>query len=78
MRAWRRNKAAQLGLEPGVVISQRDLELLAAHPPGSPGAAEARDSIRRWRWREFGDEWEKTLAVTAGDERPVTEGRVSR
>ena len=69
LKTWRRNKAAQLGLEPGVVISQRDLELLAAHPEDAPGAAEARDSIRRWRWREFGDEWKKILVVPAGAKR---------
>jgi ribonuclease D len=71
LKTWRRNKAAQLGLEPGVVISQRDLELLASHPADSPGAAEVRDSIRRWRWREFGDEWKKILATSAGAKRPA-------
>jgi ribonuclease D len=73
LKAWRRRKAARLGLEPGVVISQRDMELLAAHPPGSPGASEVREAVRRWRWREFGEEWETMLAATAGGGRPAPE-----
>lgn len=62
LRAWRKTKAEQLGLEPGVVISQRDLETVAENPPGSPGQDATRQSLRHWRWREFSGEWQRLLA----------------
>ena len=62
MRAWRKTRAEQLGLEPGVVISQRDLEAVVENPPGSPGADTTRQNLRRWRWREFAAEWQQLLA----------------
>ena len=61
LRAWRKTRAEQLGLEPGVVISQRDLEAVAENPPGSPGEETTRQSLRRWRWREFSAEWRQLL-----------------
>jgi ribonuclease D len=62
LRAWRKSKAEQLGLEPGVVISQRDLEMVAENPPGSPDEDATRQSLRQWRWREFSGEWQRLLA----------------
>jgi ribonuclease D len=62
LRAWRETTAELLGLEPGVVISQRDLEAVADNPPGSPGEDIARQGLRQWRWREFSAEWRQLLA----------------
>jgi len=62
LRAWRKTRAEQLGLEPGVVISQRDLEAIAENPPGSPDGETVRKTLRQWRWREFSAEWRLLLA----------------
>ncbi len=68
LKDWRRQKAKELDLEPGVVAPQRDLELLAENPPGSDTEAAAREAIRHWRWQNFAGEWKKVLAAasTAG------------
>ena len=63
LRAWRQKTATRLQLEPGVVISQRGLELLAENPPGSPGEEACREALRSWRWREFSAEWRSLLAA---------------
>ena len=62
LRTWRQETATRLKLEPGVVISQRDLELVAENPPGSPGEEGCREALRRWRWSEFSDQWRALLA----------------
>jgi ribonuclease D len=62
LRAWRQKTATRLKLEPGVVISQRDLEMVAENPPGSPGEEGCREALRRWRWSEFSDQWRTLLA----------------
>ncbi|MCZ6650028.1 MAG: HRDC domain-containing protein [Acidobacteria bacterium] len=62
LRAWRKTRAEQLGLEPGVVISQRDLEAVAENPPGSQGEDTTRQGLRQWRWREFSAEWRQLLS----------------
>ena len=61
LKTWRQRKAAELGLEPGVVIPQRDLELLAGDPPGSSAELGNLEGIRVWRRRAFGNEWLNVL-----------------
>jgi ribonuclease D len=63
LRAWRQKTATRLKLEPGVVISQRGLEMVAENPPGSPGEEACREALRSWRWREFSAEWRALLAA---------------
>jgi len=61
LKEWREKKAKELGLEPGVVAPQRDLELLATAPPPSVAALLEEQgtwaSIRPWRRREFSGDW---------------------
>ena len=57
LRTWRQKKAVELGLEPGVIISQRGLEAIATTPPGSPGEDQLKSEMRHWRWHEFADQW---------------------
>ena len=69
LKEWRGKKGKELGLEPGVIAPQRDLELLATSPP--PTVAALLDdqgiwaSIRPWRRREFGAEWLALPAAVA-------------
>ncbi len=63
LRAWRQQAATELGLEPGVVISQRGLEAIAENPPGSPGEDDMRQGMRLWRWQAFSDAWRQALAA---------------
>jgi ribonuclease D len=48
LREWRRNRSAELGLDPGVLFPQSTLEALAER--GVPGLEEdAVPGLRRWR-----------------------------
>ena len=64
LREWRQETAKRLGLQPGVVTPQRELELLTDAVPQVPGALDALAGIRSWRKREFGREW---LAILTQD-----------
>ena len=52
----------ELALEPGVVVPQHSLELLADQAPSTSEALQDIEGLRRWRVREFGAEWLAVLA----------------
>jgi ribonuclease D len=64
LRSWRRNKAAELHLDVGVLCPGNVLETLAANPPSDLAALEICDGLRRWRAREFGQEILEVLHST--------------
>ncbi|MFQ5669255.1 MAG: HRDC domain-containing protein [Acidobacteriota bacterium] len=63
LRRWRQEKAAALGLEPGVVAPQRDLEALAEAVPANQEALDQLQMVRRWRRAAFGGDWMLLLAA---------------
>jgi ribonuclease D len=56
LRSWRRNKAAELKLDVGVLCPGNVLEMLAANPPSDLAGLEAYSGMRHWRADEFGRE----------------------
>jgi ribonuclease D len=64
LRSWRRNKAAELQLDVGVLCPGNVLETLAANPPSDLAALEICNGLRRWRAREFGQEILEVLQST--------------
>jgi ribonuclease D len=62
LRRWRAAAAERAGLDPGVLLPQRLIDLLAAAPPADPvGLAEV-PGFRRWRTEAFGPEILEALA----------------
>jgi ribonuclease D len=65
LRGWRRAKGAALGLEDGVILPQRELDILVEWSSGLPAPAGPPQGVRAWRWREFGAEWSALLRPRA-------------
>jgi ribonuclease D len=64
LRAWRKEAARELGLDPGVFFPQRLIDRLAADPPRDLAGLEQIDGIRRWRVKLCGIELLKAVAAT--------------
>jgi ribonuclease D len=62
LKDWRRKKAAALHLDPGVLCPLSSLQAVARANPRSTGDLEAMEEVSRWRTREFGEEWIRTLS----------------
>ena len=56
LKGWRRDKAAALAVEPGVLINNALLELLAREHPRTQGQFDDLPGLKGWQRREFGDE----------------------
>src|SRR5262249_12192925 len=67
LRGWRATAAERTGLDPGVLLPQRLIDVLAAAPPGSLAALQGVPGLRQWRAADFGPE---ILAALAGVARP--------
>ncbi len=71
LRRWRRDKAARLELDPGVLAPLNTLKAIARS-----GAASLKDlqeiaEVSRWRTREFGPEWLEAMnGARGGSETP--------
>jgi ribonuclease D len=63
LKAWRRARAAQLGVEVAVVLPQRLIDRLAERSPRDEADLASVPGLRRWRVSTFGDE---ILAAVAG------------
>ena len=61
LRSWRRNKADDLQLVPGLIWPMASLRRLARHPEGFVSELEDHQ-IRVWQKREFGDSLAKAVA----------------
>ncbi len=64
LRRWRAAAAERAGLDPGVLLPQRLIDLLAAAPPADRAALAAVPGLRRWRVEAFGAEILATLDGT--------------
>jgi ribonuclease D len=62
LRRWRAAAAERTGLEPGVLLPQRLIDLLAAGPPADPAGLLGIPGLRRWRTEAFGPEILEALA----------------
>lgn len=56
LRAWRAVAAERTGLDPGVLLPQRLIDMLAATPPSSVAGLDTIPGLRRWRVETFGSE----------------------
>lgn len=56
LKNWRREKAAGLGVDPGVLINNALLEWLAREQPGTGTALEHCPGLKQWQRHELGDE----------------------
>ncbi|HXJ82614.1 MAG TPA: HRDC domain-containing protein [Candidatus Methylomirabilis sp.] len=63
LRAWRRQAAQDLGLDPGVLLPQRLIDRLASDPPRDVAELEQIEGVRRWRVDRFGAELLKALTA---------------
>ncbi len=54
VRRWRAEAAEALGLDPGVLLPQRLIDLLAVEPPATLDRLAAVPGFRRWRVEAFG------------------------
>jgi ribonuclease D len=54
LKSWRREKATALGIDPGVLINNALLELLAREKPGSRMALESCPGMKQWQRHELG------------------------
>ncbi len=66
LKRWRATAAERTGLDPGVLLPQRLIDLLAAAPPADLAQLGGVPGLRRWRADTFGTE---ILAVLAHGER---------
>lgn len=62
LRRWRAEAAPRFGLEPGLLLSNRLIGVVAAAGPGDVGALASLDGVRRWRAHTFGAELLAALA----------------
>jgi len=62
LREWRKGRAAELGLDPGVLFPQSTLEALAIAGLSSLESLEAVPGLREWRRRLILPEAAKLLA----------------
>ncbi|TLM65312.1 MAG: ribonuclease D [Deltaproteobacteria bacterium] len=56
LKSWRREKAAKLAIDPGVLINNALLELLARDNPATVAALAAVAGLKNWQRRTFGAE----------------------
>jgi ribonuclease D len=56
LKNWRREKAAVLAIDPGVLINNALLELLARDNPATAAQLESLSGLKHWQRREFGGE----------------------
>ncbi|MDH3997495.1 MAG: HRDC domain-containing protein [Desulfuromonadales bacterium] len=56
LKLWRQEKAAKLGLDPGVLINNTMLEILSRETPQSLAECSELEGMKQWQCREFGDE----------------------
>ncbi|MFB3818111.1 MAG: ribonuclease D [Candidatus Methylomirabilales bacterium] len=56
LNAWRAEAAPRAGLDPGLLLPRRLMEVLAEAPPASPAGLAAVPGLRRWRVEHFGKE----------------------
>lgn len=56
LKAWRREKAAALAIDPGVLINNALLELLARENPPTAAQLDGLAGLKNWQRREFGAE----------------------
>lgn len=61
LKNWRSRKAAQLSMDPGVLINNELLDAIARQPPATTGALAAFATIKNWQRRELGSEIVATL-----------------
>ncbi len=71
---WRARDAERLGLDPGLLLPRRLIELLAEKYPTDQHALGRVEGLRRWRIETFGANILEVLAVAAG-RRPGGESR---
>jgi ribonuclease D len=63
LRQWRADATVRVGLEPGVLLPNRLIVVIAEAAPRSPAALAAVEGVRRWRAEAFGAEIVAALAV---------------
>jgi ribonuclease D len=56
LRSWRRERAAQRGVEPDVITSNDVLMTIATRQPGAPAELEDISGLGAWRRHEYGEE----------------------
>jgi ribonuclease D len=56
MRKWRAASTERLGLEPGLLLPNRLISIIAEAAPRSMEALATIDGVRRWRAEHFGRE----------------------
>lgn len=56
LRSWRTDTAARLELDPGLLLPQRLIQMLASESPGTVDQLRQIEGIRNWRCDAFGDE----------------------
>jgi len=56
LKNWRARKAAQLALDPGILINSRLLEAIARRPPTTPAALATFSNMKNWQRQELGPE----------------------
>jgi len=61
LKEWRAKKAAELGMEPGIVINNHLLEILALNPPAGIEDRKEVTAMKDWQRRELGPGLLKTL-----------------
>lgn len=62
LKEWRRRKAAELALDPGVLSPLACLQTVARANPGTIDEMLALPDLSRWRAREFGQEWIEAMS----------------
>ena len=62
LKAWRKRKAEQLRLDPGVVTPLTSLQAVARAHPKTVEEMMAITELTRWRARQFGEEWIATMS----------------
>jgi ribonuclease D len=65
LKAWRDRRAAQLGLDPAIVLKGALIQAVAEAAPATVRALEAIPDLRRWQRRAFGREIVTLLAQIA-------------
>jgi ribonuclease D len=55
LKEWRQHAAAEVGLDPGLLLPQRIIERIARHVPKQVSELEQIEGIRRWRVETFGE-----------------------
>jgi ribonuclease D len=63
LRQWRKEAAPRLGLEPGLLLPNRLITVVAVAAPRDTVALAALDGVRRWRAETFGAEIVAVLAA---------------